>query len=397
MMKLSVLSLALAAVAAPAVAVVGMDAKSGGAANTGIASGDFTRAPLNPALLTKFKDSDDLYLRLGAGVLAKEYEDALDQVDATQDAIDAFEAKIDAMDPANPPTQADADALIKELQALDDTTLVGEANVDFGVYVPSKSLGFGVTIGGYVVANGDFNYDDADGQLVNDALTSGVFDPDNLKSEGIAHAVAVSELALSFAHQANLPRVGDIAFGLAAKYQRFDSYLYTANINNYDNDDYFDDQYMNDKTAFNMDLGIYKPYGNWSFALVARNLIKQSIKNIDGDKVSLDPTVAGAVAWSQGMFTGTMELDLIEDESFVVEGDAPQLLLARQYARAGMEVDFSHLQLRAGYQTDLSGNYGDLLTVGLGISPWDTISLDLAGQFGDDDERGAMLQLGVKL
>ncbi len=396
MMKLSVVSLALMAVAAPASAVVGMDAKSAGAGYTGIASGDFTRAPLNPALLTRFQESDDLYIRLGVSALAKEYEDALDQVDDTQDAIERFEDKINAMDPNDPPTQADADALLRELEALDDTRLIGEANLDLGIFAPSKSLAWGLTIGGYVVGNGDFDYDDNDRVLVEQALVTGVFDPDQLQSEGVAHAVVVSEVALNLAREFKLPSIGEFSIGVSPKYQRLDTYLYRANINNYDNDDYFEDEYLSDDSGFNLDLGFYKSYGNWRFGLVGYNLVEHSIENVEGHTITLEPTYAAAVAWQKGIFGATLEADLVEDESFVVESNAPQLLQARQLVRTGLELTWTHLQLRGGYVTDLSDNYDDLLTVGLGITPWDTFSLDLAAQFGDDEERGASLQLGWK-
>ncbi|WP_169307015.1 conjugal transfer protein TraF [Ferrimonas sediminicola] len=395
-MKLSVVSLALAAVAVPATAAVGMDAKSAGAGYTGIASGDFTRAPLNPALLTRFEEGDDLYIRLGVNALAKEYEDALDQVDDTQDAIERFEDKINAMDPTDPPTQADADALLAELEALDDTRLVGEANLDLGIFVPSDTLAWGLTIGGYVVANGDFDYADNDRVLVEQALVTGVFDPDQLQSEGVAHAVVVSEVALNLARELSLPGIGEFSVGVSPKYQRLDTYLYRANINNYDNEDYFDDDYLSDDAGFNLDLGLHKAYGNWRFGLVGYNLIEHSIDNMEGHTLTLKPTYAAAVAWQQGIFGATVEADLVEDESFVVESSAPQLLKARQLVRTGLELTWTHAQLRAGYVTDLSDNYEDLLTFGLGISPWDCFSLDLAAQFGDDEERGAALQLGWK-
>ncbi|WP_286342621.1 conjugal transfer protein TraF [Ferrimonas sp. YFM] len=395
-MKLSVVSLALMAIAAPASAVVGMDAKSAGAGYTGIASGDFTRAPLNPALLTRFQESDDLYIRLGVNALAKEYEDALDQVDDTQDAIERFEDKINAMDPNDPPTQADADALLRELEALDNTRLVGEANLDLGIFAPSKKLAWGLTIGGYVVGNGDFDYDDNDRVLVEQALVTGVFDPDQLQSEGVAHAVVVSEVALNLAREFKLPSIGEFSVGVSPKYQRLDTYLYRANINNYDNDDYFEDEYLSDDSGFNLDLGFYKSYGNWRFGLVGYNLIKHSIDNVEGNTISLEPTYAAAVAWQKGIFGATVEADLVEDESFVVDSNAPQLLQPRQMVRTGLELTWTHIQLRGGYVTDLSDNYEDLLTVGLGITPWDSFSLDLAAQFGDDEERGAALQLGWK-
>lgn len=380
-----------------AMANVGIDAKSAGAANTGIASGDFTRATLNPALLTRFKDADDVYVRLGARALVNEYKDALDQVDDTQDAIDSFEDKINAMDPNNLPTQEDADAVIAELKALDSTYLEGSAGVDFGVFVPSKRFGFGFAASTYVVANGDFDFAESDEALINEALKTGRFDENDLTSSGVANAVGVTEFSVLMATELKLESVGEFSIGTSLKYQRLDSYLYRATIANYDDGDYFDDEYMTDDSAFNVDIGLHKQVGDWSYGVVARDLISQSITNIEGQSFDLEPTMSAAVAWHYTDLTTSVEVDLVKNESFVAQEGAPVLLLPRQFAKLGLEYQATHAQIRLGYQHDFKNNYSSLVTLGLGVSPWDAFSLDLVGQLGEDDEIGAALQLGIKI
>ena len=49
--------------------------------------------------------------------------------------------------------------------------------------------------------------------------------------------------------------------------------------------------------------------------------------------------------------------------------------------------------MRLGFQTDLEDTVSDLITGGLGISPFDTVHLDLTGIYGDGDTYGGMLQL----
>ena len=55
------------------------------------------------------------------------------------------------------------------------------------------------------------------------------------------------------------------------------------------------------------------------------------------------------------------------------------------------------MQFRLGARTDLNDEEADLYTVGIGISPWDIIALDIAAFTGDNDNVGAALQLSVKI
>ncbi|MGI2261285.1 conjugal transfer protein TraF [Shewanella sp. GXUN23E] len=374
-----------------------MDARSAGMAGTGIASGDFTRANLNPALLTRFDDNDDFYLKLGIWAQARDFNDTIDDVDAVQDLLNDFEALVNHPDPNNPPSEADARSLIDALKALDNDTIDGQANAEFAFYSPSENLAWGVTIGGQLWAKGDFSFAQSDEQLINNALTSGDFNQNDIASEGLARAVAVNEISLSLATRFSVPVIGGIAVGVTPKVQRLDSYLYVANISNYDSDDYFDDQYMTDTTGFNFDVGAHAQIGPAMVGLVARNLISRDVVNVAGEKLSLKPTVTAGAAVDIVGVSLELDIDLIEDKSFVINGAEAAFLKPRQWARLGAEVDvFEFIQLRAGYRNDMSGNYDDFYTVGLGISPFDTVTIDLAGEFGQNDELGGALQLGVK-
>ena len=67
-----------------------------------------------------------------------------------------------------------------------------------------------------------------------------------------------------------------------------------------------------------------------------------------------------------------------------------------QYVRAGAEFDaFGWLQLRVGAQFDFEDTTEDLLTAGLGFSPFDVFHFAIAGMLGEDDTYGAVLQTSV--
>ncbi|CSB39989.1 TraF protein [Vibrio cholerae] len=50
-------------------------------------------------------------------------------------------------------------------------------------------------------------------------------------------------------------------------------------------------------------------------------------------------------------------------------------------------------QLRAGYEVDLQNSLDNSVSVGLGVSPWDVVSLDLAGSYAGDNQFGLSANL----
>ncbi len=381
-------------------ATIFADARSGGMGGVGVASGDYTRASQNPALLTRFKEGEDFYFQLGAGVLARDYQDAIDDIDALHDNLDRFEGLINSGDPAQvPAAQQLKDEIIGQLEALDQTRPEANGGALLGFFVPSKRLGFGLSVNAFLMGNGLINYDEADGDYLDSFVNpenpdfdpTRDFDQNVIQSNADVQAVGITEVALSFASEFQSPWLGQFSVGVSPKVQRLDTYYYNANVSNFDEDDITSDDNLTDQTEFNLDVGFQGGYGPWQYGLVGRNLISQSLRNTNNQDLELKPTVIGGVAFQHGGFTAALDMDLIKDESFAALSDA------RQWARFGVEYDFGgHAQLRAGYRHDLEGNFEDVLTLGLGISPGDVLTLDLAGQFGDEDERGAVVQLGLK-
>jgi len=45
----------------------------------------------------------------------------------------------------------------------------------------------------------------------------------------------------------------------------------------------------------------------------------------------------------------------------------------------------------------LNDNETDIYTLSIGISPWDIVSIDIAGFAGDNDTKGLALELGWKI
>jgi len=64
-----------------------------------------------------------------------------------------------------------------------------------------------------------------------------------------------------------------------------------------------------------------------------------------------------------------------------------------QFARLGVELDAWHwAQLRAGYSHSMTDYSKDMLTAGLGFTPFGLFGVDIAAQFGEDDHYGVATQ-----
>ncbi|SHI04283.1 conjugal transfer protein TraF [Ferrimonas marina] len=387
-MKPVVLGLVALAVAPALHANTFADPRIGAMGGAGVASGDFTNAHANPALLTRFQEGQSFSARLGVGAIGRDYEDTIDDVDALQDTLDDLESALNNLNPTD--AERLAQQAITQLENLDGTEPSAEVAPALGFYVPSTRVGFALTFGATGYGEGLFTFVESDRDVIEQSLVDGNLNQDDLESFVDANAVLVSELTLSFATQFNAPHIGDFSVGIAPKMQRLDSYFYRATAANFDEDDITSDENMTDSTQFNLDLGLHKSHGDWHFGLVGRNLLGHSVTNVDNAKLELKPSYVAAVAFERSGFTAAFDLDLIEDKSFEA------FRLPSQWAKLGLEYDFAgHFQLRGGYRSDLASNHGDRATVGLGISPGRLINLDLTGEFGDDDEIGARVQLGL--
>ena len=84
-----------------------------------------------------------------------------------------------------------------------------------------------------------------------------------------------------------------------------------------------------------------------------------------------------------GDLTLAADIDVVEIERFKGFNDESR------FVNFGLEFDtLGWLQLRAGYQNDLEDTVEDLFSAGLGISPFNTVHIDLSGVYGEGDTYG---------
>jgi hypothetical protein len=86
--------------------------------------------------------------------------------------------------------------------------------------------------------------------------------------------------------------------------------------------------------------------------------------------------------------TVAVDIELTKQERFASLNDETQ------YLRFGIEGNaWDWAQLRAGYEIDMQDNADSAITAGIGLSPFDVVSLDLAGNYAGSNQLGASANL----
>ena len=182
--------------------------------------------------------------------------------------------------------------------------------------------------------------------------------------------------------------------GATVKIQTIELVAYSANAANFDAGDIADSQNLESHTHLNVDLGVTTRLGSDGQFVVAgtiENLIPKSFSGPNGTEYDMAPVLTAAAGYNGNNLKAEVSLDLSQRNGY-------DLLLDTQYARAGVELSAGrHLHLRAGYRTDIKGNVSDMLTAGIGITPWDRFNLDIGGGVGEGDTYAVGLQLGFKI
>ncbi len=245
---------------------------------------------------------------------------------------------------------------------------------------------------------------DPDLQYIDRNLKTGgdlelAFDPDNdIKSSVELRAISLNEVGLSLSREFNIGGQ-KLAIGVTPKYVRAITLNYSASVNDADDDDFDADDYTNDTTNFNMDLGVAKDFENgWRAGMVVKNIIGQTYDlmrkdNATGVKVKtgeieLKPQARAGVSYQNSWFTAGLDVDLTENDPIGFEDET-------RYAAFGMELNaFDWAQLRLGYRADMVNSDRSIASAGLGLSPFG-VHIDLAVA-ASDNELGAAAQFGLR-
>lgn len=350
------------------------DARGNGMGNTGVTSADYLLGAFyNPALVAVHRENDDFGLLLPSiGANVRDGDESLKVIDDLQDTIDRF-------DPNNPDpaTEDQLNAYLDQLA--DDKPLGVNGGAGAAVAFPINTLSANVFVRGYADVIGKTNIaDDSDTQARYENSTVNLW------------AFGYTEVGVALAKRITLGGQ-DIAIGVTPKYQELKTYKDTISVEDFDISDY--DQSENKQSHFNMDLGFVWFYQNLRLGIAAKDLFSKDIETLDGlDKYAFNTQVTASGSYVSDYFVAALDVDLTKQERFEVS--ALGVEDDTQFVRFGIEGNaFGWAQLRLGYQVDLEETLDDSVTVGLGISPGDLVSLDLAGSYAGDNQFGASANL----
>ena len=411
--RLSKLSLAIGLSVATTSALASpqafMSARSFAMGGTGVAVAHPSAAPsANPAMMAAEQHgwADDFGLMLpSVNARAADEEEVIDQVDDIQDQIEQFE---DLKFSNQADAQAKARQLVDNLEAFDRDTMRANAGLGLGLAIPSNSLSFGFFANANLTATVRGELDENDLDLLND-IANGVRPPattdldTELNSRGRILASAVAEAGISIAHSFMLSNGNALQLGVSPKYVQLQTFQYTEEISDFEDDDFDSDEYETDKSGFNLDIGAAYAFGaenQWNAGVVVKNLIPMELDSAQNhpseEKYTLEltPMVTAGIAHKSDYHVITAEVDLTKKEAFGYEDDTQWLAL-------GAEFDaWRYAQLRAGVRHNLASNDDNdgieedtQFTAGLGLNIIG-VRVDIGALYSSADV-GAALELGT--
>lgn len=347
------------------------DARGNGMGNTGVTTADYLIAPFyNPALVAVYSDRDTFGVLFPAiGATARDPDKSLETIDDLQDSIKTFEN-------TSNPNQSNVTQLNNYLDQLaDDKPLAVSAGAGMAVAVPLDVLSLNIFARGYaeVISRSDIaaNGGDSIAAVENRYQNSTV----DLIAFGYSEfGVAMAKMYILAGQQ--------LSFGITPKIQQLRTYKQTVSVKDFDLSDY--DKSETNDNAFNLDFGAIWLIDNFRIGVAVKDLFAQELKTIDGiSAYQLDTQVTFSGGYVTELFSAAIDIDATKQERF------KNLKDDTQYLRFGVEGNaWGWVQLRAGYEMDLEDTLDDAFTFGIGISPGDLVSFDLAGNYAGDNQFG---------
>ncbi|EKO3488682.1 conjugal transfer protein TraF [Vibrio fluvialis] len=354
------------------------DARGNAMGNTGVTTSDYLLAPFyNPALTAVYRDRDSVGLLVPAlGANIRDSDESLSTIDDLQSSIDQFEAA-----GAGGATQENINQLNGYLDDLtDDKPFAVSGGAGIAVALPMNAVSLNFFARGYAEILADSTIAANTGNTASDVETRYQNSYVNMLAFGYSeYGVAVAKLFTLQGQQ--------IAIGITPKIQELRTYKEVVTVKDFDLSDY--DQSKTSKNAFNLDIGAVWLIDNFRAGIAAKDLISQEIKTYDDQSsYTLDPQVTVSGGYVTDFLALAIDWDLTKQKRFKGVDDDTQFL------RFGVEGNaWGWAQLRAGYEIDLESTLDNSITAGLGISPGDLVSVDLAANYAGNYQYGLSANL----
>ncbi|EKO3390643.1 conjugal transfer protein TraF [Vibrio fluvialis] len=354
------------------------DARGNAMGNTGVTTSDYLLAPFyNPALTAVYRDRDSVGLLVPAlGANVRDSDESLSTIDDLQSSIDQFEAA-----GVGAATQENINQLNGYLDDLaDDKPFAVSGGAGIAVALPMNAVSLNFFARGYAEILADSTIAANTGNTASDVETRYQNSYVNMLAFGYSeYGVAVAKLFTLQGQQ--------IAIGITPKLQELRTYKEVVTVKDFDLSDY--DQSKTSKNAFNLDIGAVWLIDNFRAGIAAKDLISQEIKTYDDQSsYTLDPQVTVSGGYVTDFLALAIDWDLTKQKRFKGVDDDTQFL------RFGVEGNaWGWAQLRAGYEIDLESTLDNSITAGLGISPGDLVSVDLAANYAGNYQYGLSANL----
>ncbi|EKO3979910.1 conjugal transfer protein TraF [Vibrio fluvialis] len=354
------------------------DARGNAMGNTGVTTSDYLLAPFyNPALTAVYRDRDSVGLLVPAlGANIRDSDESLSTIDDLQSSIDQFEAA-----GVGAATQENINQLNGYLDDLaDDKPFAVSGGAGIAVALPMNAVSLNFFARGYAEILADSTIAANTGNTASDVETRYQNSYVNMLAFGYSeYGVAVAKLFTLQGQQ--------IAIGITPKIQELRTYKEVVTVQDFDLSDY--DQSKTSKNAFNLDIGAVWLKDNFRAGIAAKDLISQEIKTYDDQSsYTLDPQVIVSGGYVTDFLALAIDWDLTKQKRFKGVDDDTQFL------RFGVEGNaWGWAQLRAGYEIDLESTLDNSITAGLGISPGDLVSVDLAANYAGNYQYGLSANL----
>ncbi|EOB6645967.1 conjugal transfer protein TraF [Vibrio fluvialis] len=354
------------------------DARGNAMGNTGVTTSDYLLAPFyNPALTAVYRERDSVGLLVPAlGANIRDSDESLSTIDDLQSSIDQFEAA-----GVGAATQENINQLNGYLDDLaDDKPFAVSGGAGIAVALPMNAVSLNFFARGYAEILADSTIAANTGNTASDVETRYQNSYVNMLAFGYSeYGVAVAKLFTLQGQQ--------IAIGITPKIQELRTYKEVVTVQDFDLSDY--DQSKTSKNAFNLDIGAVWLKDNFRAGIAAKDLISQEIKTYDDQSsYTLDPQVTVSGGYVTDFLALAVDWDLTKQKRFKGVDDDTQFL------RFGVEGNaWGWAQLRAGYEIDLESTLDNSITAGLGISPGDLVSVDLAANYAGNYQYGLSANL----
>lgn len=385
-MKKTLMSIALLAATGSVVASENYNGRLTGMSGAGyVTAGYLDGVLLNPSLGAGFGETDDFAIAFNAGGVASDKDDLIDAMDELVDYVDYLDSITNVQDL----NAGMADILIERIRAVENKGVQGNAGGSLVIAIPNDLVALSLIAKARAQIGVVTLIDEGDYALIENSVDQ-PFDTADLNSSVLGQGALIREVGVAFSKTLQSIKNETWLVGVTPKRVTVETFVYDARVADYDEDDFDADNYTVKSSATSFDAGVTYIKGNMRYGLVVKDAMSQDFETISGDKLSIKPLSTAALGYSYNWLKAEVALDLNAVPAFGLGGDV-------QILRAGLEASpWRWLQLRAGLQQDLKNTLEDTYSVGLGLSPFDTINLDVAAITGQNNTVGGAVQLGLR-